>query len=587
MAKSGLVRATLDTELHSNPDTGKDEQHRVTSWLKSLAPRWLKPGMVALATALAATIIAQAWLLAEIIQRAIVDATPVANLWTLLLTLAGVLGARAMLETLRGWVAAGASAQVRSTLVPQLFEHMIEAGPALRDKHGSGALSTTLIEQVDALDPFYARYLPQVATVSVLIPAILFAVFASDWLAGLFLLLTAPLIPFFMILIGMGTEALSQRQQLALARLSGVFLDRLRGLDMIRRFGAEQRELQQVSGLIEEFRVRTMSVLRVAFLSTAVLEFFSAVAIAAIAIYIGLGLLGYIEFGPAPHLDLKTGLFVLLLAPEFFSPLRQLSQFWHDRASALAAAGDIRQLLATPAARTEPEIPIRVVGDTTGAIRIANLTLSRPGRGRVLDNVNLLVRGGERVLITGASGSGKSTLLHLLAGLLDADGGSIHINDMPLERIDRSNLARLRGWMGQRTALINGSLADNLRLGLSHADEVQLQRALELAGLADFVRQLPKGIHSPITQDGEGLSGGQARRLVLARALLGQPPLLLLDEPTASLDAESAAAIWRTLERIGGETGQTMICASHEPAARQWADRTYQMLDGKLEELQP
>lgn len=581
------MRDTLDTELLSNPNTGKDDRNTATSWLKSLAPRWLQPGMIALAAALAATIIAQAWLLAGIIQRAVADATPVAELWTPLLILAGVLSARALVETLRGWMAASASAQVRAALVPRLFQRMVEAGPALRDEHGSGALSTTLIEQVDALDPFYARYLPQLATVSVLIPAILIVVFASDWLAGLFLLLAAPLIPVFMILIGMGTEALSQRQQLALARLSGVFLDRLRALDTIRRFGAEQHELQRLGGLIEEFRNRTMSVLRIAFLSTAVLEFFAAVAIAAVAIYIGLGLLGYIEFGPAPQLDLKTGLFILLLAPEFFSPLRQLSQFWHDRAGAVAAAGAIGRMLERPAARREPQTPIAIDSTVTASIDINNLSLSRPGRGKVLDQVTLKINSGERVLIYGASGSGKSTLLQAIAGFMDIDSGCILINAIPLSSISTADLARLRGWMGQQSALINGTLADNLRLGLPNADEQRLHEALSLADLATFVQQLPAGIHTRITQDGEGLSGGQARRLVLARALLRQSPLVLLDEPTASLDADSAATVWQTLERIGRESGQTVVCASHEPAARQWADRTFRMHNGRLQELQP
>jgi ATP-binding cassette, subfamily C, bacterial CydD len=567
--------------------SGEDKHGDMTTgrWLKTQSPDWLQPAMTLMALFQAGLIVAQAWWLADIVHRVAVDGATAAALWPSLWLLAGILILRAAAEMLRGLVAAGASARVRSSLVPRLFHNMIEAGPLLRNRQGSGALATTLIEQVDALDPFYARFLPQLVLVSVLIPAILLAVLVHDWLAGMFLLLAAPLIPLFMILIGMGTEALSRRQQNALARLGGVFLDRLGGMDLIRRFGAEQREASRIATLIEDFRSRTMSVLRVAFLSTAVLEFFSAVAIAAVAIYIGLGLLGHIEFGPAPSLDLRTGLFILLLAPEFFLPLRQLSQFWHDRAGSLAAGDAIRTALATPAARVEPDRPADVATDQPIGIEVRGLTMTWAERKPALQSINLRVEPGQRVVIAGPSGCGKSTLLQLLAGFVSPDQGSIHYGEVPIESISSADLARLRGWMGQRTGLFNASLADNLRLGCPRADEHNLWQALELAGLADAVRHFPLGLNTPITQDGEGLSGGQARRLALARALTQPRPVLLLDEPTASLDRESAAGIWQTLARINQQTRCTMICASHDPDACGWADRTLQLADGQITEM--
>ncbi len=565
---------------------GEDQRGDVVAgrWLKQQAPGWLQPGMAGLAAIQATIIIAQSWWLADIVHRIAIDGATMKSLWPSLWLLAGILALRAGFETLRGIVAAGASARVRSLLVPQLFQRLIDAGPMLRSRQGSGALATTLIEQVDALDPFYTRFLPQLMLVAVVIPAILAAVFLHDWLAGLFLLLAAPLIPLFMILIGMGTEALSRRQQTALARLGGVFLDRLGGMDVIRRFGAEQRESSRIAALIEDFRNRTMSVLRVAFLSTAVLEFFSAVAIAAVAIYIGLGLLGYIEFGPAPALDLRTGLFVLLLAPEFFLPLRQLSQFWHDRAGSLAAGDTIRRILATPAARQEPGKPADIEIDRPIGIEVRGLTMAWEKREPVLLAVDIRVEPGQRVVIAGPSGCGKSTLLRLLAGFVEADRGSIRFGKVPVEHISSADLARLRGWMGQQAGLFNATLADNLRLGNPDADDDSLWQALELAGLAQTVRRLPLGLNTPITQDGEGLSGGQARRLTLARALTRDRPLLLLDEPTASLDRESAAGIWQTLARINEVTGCTMICASHDPDARNWADRTLQLSESRITE---
>jgi len=303
-------------------------------------------------------------LLAWVIAAAVIDARDLAALWLPLLGLLAVFTARALLGGLRGTLTARASGEVRQQLRSELFARMLDAGPLLKGRLGTGSLTTVLVEQVESLDPHYSRFLPQMATVTVVPAAILVAVFWANWLAGALLLITAPLIPAFMILIGMGAQQVVRDQQQALGRLSGLFFDRLRGLDTLRRFGAEQRESRRIATFAEDFRARTMRVLRVAFLSSAVLEFFSAIAIATLAIYIGLGLLGFIELGPAESLTLFSGLFILLLAPEFYNPLRTLAQHWHDRAGALAAAEGIREVLAAPPARPEParpaaEIPTR------------------------------------------------------------------------------------------------------------------------------------------------------------------------------------------------------------------------------------
>ncbi|NGP52433.1 thiol reductant ABC exporter subunit CydD, partial [Thioalkalivibrio sp. XN8] len=286
--------------------------------------------------------LAQAGLLAWILAKAIVAGAGLGELAPALALLLLVFVLRAAIGGVRGILAARASGAVRQALRGELFSRMVDAGPLLKGRQGTGALGTVLIEQVELLDPYYARFLPQMVTVRVVPVAIVIAVALADWLAGLLLLLSAPLIPGFMILVGWGAEQVSHQQQAALARLGGIFFDRLQGLDVLRRFGAEQREAQRIADFSEDFRSRTMQVLRVAFLSSAVLEFFSSVAIAVLAVYIGFGLLGFIELGPAESLTLFTGLFVLLLAPEFFNPLRTLAQHWHDRAGALAAARSIR-----------------------------------------------------------------------------------------------------------------------------------------------------------------------------------------------------------------------------------------------------
>jgi ATP-binding cassette subfamily C protein CydD len=554
-----------------------------TRWLAAREPRGFRAALTALSVVEAALVVLQAGLLAAIVHGVLIDGRQIGDLTTAMAALLAVFVGRAGVPTLRGWLSAGVAAGIKRDLRPRLFQRIADAGPAFASRSGAGALSTTLIEQVDLLERWYGRFLPQSVRARVTTPVILAAVLWQDWLAGIFLTLAAPLIPMFMILVGWGAEQASRDQQRELVRLGGVFLDRLRGLDTIRRFGSERHELARLGTLIEDFRRRTLSVLRLAFLSSAVLEFFSAVAIAAVAIYVGLGLLDYIQFGPAPSLTLQGGLFVLLLAPEFFLPLRQLSQAWHDRADALAAAGSIRRVLETPPAREEPARPATITPGRACAVSVEGLCLNRPGRGTVIDHVAFDVEPGQRILVRGASGSGKSTLLDLIGGFLSADAGRIRYDGVDLEHIDADLLSRLRAWMGQYGGLFEGSLADNVRLSRPDADDRTLHAAMATAGLEAWLETLPQGADTPIRASGEGLSGGQARRLLLARALLAPRPLLLLDEPTASLDPATARSLWKTLEGLSADGGPTMICASHDPLAREWADRTLELADGRIE----
>jgi ATP-binding cassette subfamily C protein CydD len=540
--------------------------------LKSRAPAWLAPASFALAVIEAACVLAQAWLLAWILSQAIVHGTPVA---TLAPPLAGLLAAfvlRALIGGVRGMVAARASGAVRQALRGELFTRMVDAGPLLKGRRGTGALSTVLIEQVETLDPFYARFLPQMITVRVVPVAILVAVAWADWLAGLLLLLSAPLIPGFMILIGWGAEQVSREQQAALGRLGGIFFDRLRGLDVLRRFGAEQREAQRIADFSEDFRARTMQVLRVAFLSSAVLEFFSSVAIAMLAIYIGFGLLGFVTLGPAENLTLFSGLFVLLLAPEFYNPLRTLAQHWHDRAGALAAARSIREVLATPPARVEPSVPAVQVPETACRVRMRDVALALPGRPPLFRGLSLEAAPAEKLVLYGPSGCGKSTLLGIIGGFLAPDAGEVGYDEVPVAALTRSQLSALRGYLGQQPFLFAGSIRDNITLDRP-ADAAALERAVALAGLGSFIATLPGGLETRLGQDGLGVSGGQARRIALARVLLQPGPLLLLDEPTASLDADTEQRFWADLDRALAAQPMTVVCASHSPLALGWADR--------------
>jgi len=548
-------------------------------------------------------------LLAWVIAAAVIDARDLAALWLPLLGLLAVFTARALLGGLRGTLTARASGEVRQQLRSELFARMLDAGPLLKGRLGTGSLTTVLVEQVESLDPHYSRFLPQMATVTVVPAAILVAVFWANWLAGALLLITAPLIPAFMILIGMGAQQVVRDQQQALGRLSGLFFDRLRGLDTLRRFGAEQRESRRIATFAEDFRARTMRVLRVAFLSSAVLEFFSAIAIATLAIYIGLGLLGFVELGPAESLTLFSGLFILLLAPEFYNPLRTLAQHWHDRAGALAAAEGIREVLAAPPARPEPARPAAEIPTRACPVRLRGVRVTLPGRGTLFEGLDLDVPAGEKLVVSGASGCGKSTLLSLAGGFLEPDEGEILLGGAPLAALTRGQLSRVRGYLGQQPFLYAASIRDNILLGHDDDDTghdagddaghdapqeteaAALQRAIALAGLDRFLATLPQGLDTPLGQDGLGVSGGQARRIALARVLLVPRPLLLLDEPTASLDADTEQKFWADLDRAleaQATAGRpmTVICASHSALALRWADRALLLRDGRLREIE-
>ncbi|WP_021029091.1 thiol reductant ABC exporter subunit CydD [Litchfieldella anticariensis] len=482
----------------------------------------------------------------------------------------GVIGVRAMAQWGYEVTAQEASLRIRQAARREVLGHLEALGPVrLAGRHSAG-LGGQLVEQVEALDGYFARFLPQLRLAVVLPLTILVIVAWLDWLVAILLLLSMPLIPVFMALVGMGAERLNREQFAAVTRLAGHFLDRVRGITTLQLFNCTESATDEVYARADDYRRRSMRTLRLAFLSSAVLEFFASVAIAMLAIYIGFGLLGYIAFGPAPKLTLFSGLTILLLAPEFFQPLRTLSQHYHDRAAALGAADGLVALLSEPLPEHVGERSDQRNTDLAIAVGLVGVSVRHPGRGDVLGPLDLEVAAGETVALIGPSGAGKSTLLQLIAGFIDSETGQVYV--------DTGNGF---AWMDQRPFLVQGSIADNLRLAAPYASDAQLLAALERAGLRELLASLPEGLQTSLGERGAGLSGGQAQRVALARIFLSPAPLVLLDEPTASLDEVSEAFVIEGLKSLA-EEGRTLVIATHHPALMVMAGCVVRLSQGRI-----
>jgi len=529
----------------------------------------------------AVLIIVQAALLAHMIHSAVIRDMTWRDLWPFLAAFIGVIGVRSVLGWGRELAGFYAGASVRLKIRTALMEHIFKLGPAYTSGQRTGALSSTLMEQVEGLHEFYGVYLPQLA-LAVLIPlAILSLVFPISWAAGGLLLLTAPLIPLFMILVGMGAASISQRHFQALARMSAHFLDVLQGLATLKLFDRSRGEEKAIAGVSAEFRKRTMSVLRIAFLSSAVLEFFSCIAIALVAVYLAMTYLGYFDFGAyGKPLTLATGLFILLLAPDFYLPLRELGAHYHARATAIGAAEEILTVLRVPlpgagAAAIEIHEPENL------HIQCHNIHVSfEKGRRPALKGVSFDLNPAEHVAMLGASGAGKTTIVNLLLGVLQPDQGTVRINDQPLNDLNVDNWRSHIAWIGQNPILFHGTVRENIRMGKPQASYDEIRCAARSARVLDFCMQLPQGLDTIIGEQGLGLSRGQAQRVALARAFLKDAPIIFLDEPTAGLDAENEHLVMDALQNL--TAGRMVLLLTHRLANIERSDRILLLESGRI-----
>ena len=526
----------------------------------------------------AATIVF-AGLLAHVLYALIITGLPFDDVrtdWWLILACIVI---RALAGAAREEAGIRISLSVRRAVRETLLDTLYRLGPAWRERQQAGALSTALLEQVEALDGYFARYRPQ-RWFAVLTPLMIVAVLLpSSWVAALILLLTAPLIPVFMVLVGWGARQRQTEQLLALQRMSGHFLDLIRGLPTLRLLDAHLRLADEVARVGDEFRRRTMRVLRLAFLSGAVLEFFASIAIALSAVYFGLTLLGRIDFGLYGRpLDLELALFALLLAPEFYQPLRDLGTHYHARAEALAAAGELQTVLN--AESLQPAGGETRVGEGAPALMLEQVTFGHRAGETVLSGCSLHVGAGEAVAIRGPSGGGKTTLLRLLLGQLRAQEGDVRIGGHSIDVVDLESWRERVAWMSQHPRLMADTLAANLRVARSDAGEAELTEALEFAGLGTWFAHLPEGLDTRLGEGGRQLSGGQLRRLALARVRLRRSDVLLFDEPTASLDTETEDWV---IDRIAElRPGRTLVLLTHRAAPLRVVDRVLDLEEGCL-----
>jgi len=520
-------------------------------------------------------VVAQAILLGRVVARAFLGGQGVADQRDTLIALAVVVVARAACAA--GFEASGrlGAGRVMSELRARLTDHILRARPSGLREQRTGDLVTTAVQGVDALEAYFARYLPQVVLAVIVPVVILVYVFPHDLAAGLILLVTVPMIPLFMILIGLAAQSATQKRWKTLSLLSAHFVDVVRGLETLRANDRDGAQAQTLAKAGEAYRTQTMATLRIAFLSSLVLELLAMIGTALVAATVALQLID-------GNLTFAVGLSVLLLAPELYLPVRMVGQHFHASTDGLEAAGTLFEVLDTPAAVSEPASPLPAPDVRTGTIELDDVRVAYPGRGApVLDGLSLRIEPGELVALVGPSGEGKSTLAALLLRLLDPDSGAVRCDGVDLRASAPADWRRQVAWVPQRATLFAGTLEDNVRLGDPGASADALQRALADAGLRELVSTLPDGTQTRIGDGGRTLSAGEAQRVALARAFLRDAPLVVLDEPTAHLDATTAQDVGAAVERLAA--GRTTLLIAHHPALAGRADRVLRLASGVLE----
>jgi thiol reductant ABC exporter CydD subunit len=526
---------------------------------------------VALGVVTTLLVLMQATLLARIVAQGFHGAS-LSAVTTDLVLLTFAFAARGLFAW--GFEVAGARAasDVLSELRLDLVARRLRAQPAALDGVQAGEIAAAGIQGVDGLGAYFGRYLPQVVLACVVPLAVLGWVAAIDLTSALLMFVTLPLVPVFMWLIGRYTEERTRERWLALRLLSGHFLDVVRGLPTLRMLNRSRAEADRIGDVGERYRRATMATLRVSFLSGSVLELAATLGVALVAVTVGVRLVG-------GGLGLQAGLTVLVLAPELYLPFRQLGAHFHASADGIAVAERILALGEAPReigrggalARPSP---------TVAAVRFERVAFEYPSRpGLVLDGLDLELLPGETVALVGESGAGKSTVASLLLRLAEPTAGRVTVGGADLALCDTEAWRRQLAWVPQHPTMFRGTVAENIRLGRAEASDEDVCEAARLAGADEFVRALPRGYETLVGDGGRPLSAGERRRVALARAFVRDAPLVVLDEPTADLDTESAELVGRAVEQL--RQGRTVLLIAHRPELARRAHRVV-VLEGGI-----
>ncbi len=495
-------------------------------------------------------IVGQAWILANLVDRVFLKNQPLPQVTSLLALLALI----ASLRFLFAWGSAAAGKKlaitIKTDLRTRLMRRLLQLGPAFTMGERSGELTHTMTAGIEALDAWFSEYLPQVALAVIMPLTILVVVFFNDIISGLVFMVTAPLIPFFMILIGSAAENMTKRQWKTLSRLAAHFLDVLQGLTTLKLFGRSRDQIQIIARISDEYRKTTMGVLRVAFLSALALEMLATLSVAIVAVEIGIRVMrGQMLF--------LNAFFILILAPDFYQPLRLLGSRFHAGMHGVAAAERIFAILEAPVqnntAPQKPSIPSHRYQHVLAhdfRIRFNRVTVEFEQERYALHEIDFQIHRGQHIALVGPSGAGKSTIAHLLMRFVSPTAGTIWVNDIPLEAIEPKTWRQQIAWLSQHPMLFNMSITENIRLGAPDADLDAVIAAAKRAFAHEFIEALPQGYDTIVGEHGVRLSGGQRQRIALARAFLRNAPFIILDEPTAHLDPEAEAEIQTAIDEL-------------------------------------